>query len=54
MGTVYRAESTASEVRRELDETVSSPRHPGGDQEFSDLLEKRSWCQARLALRRGV
>jgi len=39
-------------VRRELEETIAALRHPKSDEEFDQLLDRRAWCHARLALRR--
>ena len=38
-------------TRSELEETLEALRHPKSDEEFTDLLTRRAWCQARLNLR---
>ena len=39
-----------AEARRELLECNADLAHPADDHEFAMLLERRDWCQARLAL----
>ncbi len=39
-------------VRKELEDALAGLRHPQSDEEFEQLLGKRAWAQARLALRR--
>jgi len=38
-------------IRKELEETLAALRHPKSDEEFSQLLDRRLWCQVRLSLR---
>jgi len=37
-------------AKRELDETLEALRHPRSDEEFSELLGKRRWCESQLRL----
>ena len=38
-------------TRGELEKTLEALRHPKSDDEFTDLLTRRAWCQSRLNLR---
>jgi hypothetical protein len=40
----------AGEAQRELEETVAELQHPKTDDEFTDLLDRRTWSQARIKL----
>lgn len=37
-------------AKRELDETLAALRHPKTDEEFKELLDRRTWCESRLKL----
>ena len=37
------------EVKDELASTIEALAHPGSDEEFEVLLDKRKWCEARLS-----
>ncbi|MGQ0613673.1 MAG: ATP synthase F1 subunit epsilon [Planctomycetaceae bacterium] len=39
-------------VRKELEEALAGLRHPRTDDEFEQLLARRAWAQARLAILR--
>jgi F-type H+-transporting ATPase subunit epsilon len=43
-----RREVDPTPVRKELEETIEALRHPASDEEFTELLDRRAWCQARL------
>lgn len=45
---VRSGEVDESAVRRELEETLAGLRRPASDEQFESLLQRRSWCQARL------
>jgi F-type H+-transporting ATPase subunit epsilon len=45
------AEIDEAAVRKELDETLAGLRHPKSDEEFTELLDRRLWCQTRLAVK---
>lgn len=45
------AEIDEAAVRKELDETLAGLRHPKTDEEFAQLLDRRLWCQTRLAVK---
>jgi F-type H+-transporting ATPase subunit epsilon len=47
---VAEAESDAAEAKRELDTTLESLRHPKTDEEFTELLDRRQWCESRVRL----
>jgi F-type H+-transporting ATPase subunit epsilon len=47
---VAEAESNDAEAKRELDATLESLRHPKTDEEFTELLDRRAWCESRLRL----
>jgi hypothetical protein len=49
---VRRREMDEDPVRKELEETIASLRHPSSDEEFQTLLDQRKWCQARLDILR--
>lgn len=40
----------AGEAQRELDETLAELKHPKTDDEFNELLDRRTWSEARLKL----
>ena len=40
----------AGEAQRELDETLADLQHPRTDDEFADLLDRRTWSEARIKL----
>ena len=37
------------EVKAKLAETIEALAHPGSDEQFTELLGERQWCEARLA-----
>jgi F-type H+-transporting ATPase subunit epsilon len=47
---VAEADVNAAEAKRELNETLAALRHPKTDEEFTELLDRRAWCEARLKL----
>ncbi|HEX5136898.1 MAG TPA: ATP synthase F1 subunit epsilon [Planctomycetota bacterium] len=47
---VAQADADAGVAKRELDETLSALRHPKTDEEFAELLDRRTWCESRLKL----
>jgi F-type H+-transporting ATPase subunit epsilon len=47
---VAEAEANEAEAKRELDETLGALRHPKTDEEFTELLDRRAWCESRLRL----
>jgi F-type H+-transporting ATPase subunit epsilon len=47
---VTESDVDAGVARQELDGTLAALRHPGTDDEFTDLLEQRAWSQARIKL----
>jgi F-type H+-transporting ATPase subunit epsilon len=49
---VTEADANEADARRELDETLAELQHPGSDQEFADLLERRAWSETRIKLAR--
>ncbi len=49
---VAEADVNEAEARRELEETLAALRHPGTDDEFAELLDRRAWCESRLRLAR--
>jgi F-type H+-transporting ATPase subunit epsilon len=44
------ADVNAAEARQELDETLAELQHPRTDEEFADLLERRTWSETRIKL----
>ena len=40
----------AGEAQRDLDETLADLKHPKTDDEFAELLDRRTWSEARLKL----
>jgi F-type H+-transporting ATPase subunit epsilon len=38
------------EAQRDLDETLAELKHPKTDDEFTELLDRRTWSEARLKL----
>jgi F-type H+-transporting ATPase subunit epsilon len=50
---VAEANVDADGAKRELDETLAALRHPKTDEEFTELLDRRAWCEARLKLAEG-
>jgi F-type H+-transporting ATPase subunit epsilon len=47
---VTEADVDALEAQRELEEAVAALAHPGTDDEFAELLDRRTWSEARLKL----
>ena len=45
-------EVDADAVRTELKDTIAELAHAKSDAEFTELLQRRAWCEARLALAR--
>jgi F-type H+-transporting ATPase subunit epsilon len=39
-----------AEAQRELEETLAELQHPKTDEEFAELLERRTWSEARIKL----
>jgi F-type H+-transporting ATPase subunit epsilon len=49
---VSESDVDAGEAQRELEETLSELQHPRTDEEFAELLERRTWSETRLKLAR--
>lgn len=49
---VTEADVNATETQRELEETLADLQHPKSDEEFADLLDRRTWSETRLKLAR--
>jgi F-type H+-transporting ATPase subunit epsilon len=47
---VAEGDANPAEAKKELDETLQALRHPKTDEEFTELLDRRSWCESRLRL----
>lgn len=47
---VAEGEVDVAQVKKELEETLAALRHPKSDAEFEDLLDLRTWGEARLKL----
>ncbi len=47
---VAEADVNAAEAKKELDEALEALRHPKTDEEFAELLDRRTWCESRLRL----
>lgn len=47
---VAEADVNATEAREELDSTLAALRNPRTDEEFTELLDRRAWCETRLKL----
>jgi len=47
---VAQADADADGAKRELDQTLEALRHPKTDEEFTELLDRRTWCESRLKL----
>ena len=47
---VTEADVDAGEAQRELEETLAELQHPKTDDEFNELLDRRTWSEARLRL----
>ena len=47
---VAEADVNASQARAELDETLAALRHPNTDEEFAELLDRRTWSESQLKL----
>ena len=43
-------EANTAEAKRELDQALEALRHPKTDEEFTELLDRRAWCESRLKL----
>lgn len=50
---VAEADVDEAEARRELDQTLAALRHPRTDEEFAELLDRRTWSESRLKLARS-
>lgn len=50
---VAEADANAAEAKRELDETLAALRHPKSDEEFTELLDRRVWCESQVKLGNG-
>ncbi|MHC4550134.1 MAG: ATP synthase F1 subunit epsilon [Planctomycetota bacterium] len=40
----------AAAVQKDLAQTLAALRHPRSDEEFSELIDRRRWCESRLRL----
>ncbi len=49
---VTEADVDAGEAQRDLEETLAALAHPKTDDEFNELLDRRTWSEARLKLAR--
>jgi F-type H+-transporting ATPase subunit epsilon len=47
---VSEADVNEAEARRDLEETVAELQHPKSDEEFAELLNRRTWSEARIKL----
>jgi F-type H+-transporting ATPase subunit epsilon len=47
---VAEADVDAGDAQRDLDETLDDLRHPGSEEEFTELLDRRAWSESRLKL----
>jgi F-type H+-transporting ATPase subunit epsilon len=47
---VAEADANPAEAKKDLDETLAALRHPKTDEEFTELLDRRAWCESRLRL----
>jgi F-type H+-transporting ATPase subunit epsilon len=47
---VAQADADAATAKRELDQALEALRHPKSDEEFHELLDRRTWCESRLKL----
>ena len=47
---VAEGDAHEAEAKKELDETLAALRHPKTDEEFTELLDRRVWCESRLRL----
>jgi F-type H+-transporting ATPase subunit epsilon len=47
---VGEADADAAGAKKELDEALEALRHPKTDGEFTELLDRRAWCESRLRL----
>jgi F-type H+-transporting ATPase subunit epsilon len=47
---VAEADANEAEAKRELDETLAALCHSKTDEEFTELLDRRAWCESRLRL----
>ena len=47
---VTEADVNEADARRELEETIAELQHPGSDEEFAELLERRAWSETRIKL----
>jgi F-type H+-transporting ATPase subunit epsilon len=50
---VGEAEVNTADAQRDLDETLEALRHPKTDEEFAELLDRRTWSESRLKLAGG-
>ena len=49
---VAEADANEAEAKRELYETLTALRHSKTDEEFTELLDRRAWCESRMKLGR--
>ena len=49
---VAEADANQAEAQRELDETLAELQHPKSDEEFAELLDRRTWSETRIKLAR--
>ena len=47
---VAEAQINTAEAQAELEETKAELQHPGSDEEFAELLDRRAWSESRLKL----
>ena len=47
---VTESDVDAAEAQRDLEATVAELQHPHSDEEFADLLDRRTWSEARIKL----
>jgi F-type H+-transporting ATPase subunit epsilon len=47
---VSESDINAGEAQQELEETVAALQHPKTDEEFAELLDKRTWSETRIKL----
>jgi F-type H+-transporting ATPase subunit epsilon len=47
---VTETDVNVGEAQRELEETLAELQHPKSDEEFAELLERRSWSETRIKL----
>ena len=47
---VAEADADTAKAKQELDETLATLQHPKTDEEFTELLDRRAWCESRIKL----